>query len=195
MVSSSQSILATGPPLVQSAADVTPTPTSLAWDGTNLYVADPSDFRIMIFTPGQPSVPVAGIVNSASQAIFAQATVLIGGTITAKDTITLSIGANASATPVAYTYTVLSTDTVDTVAQGLVSAINTANSGAGDPNVLALDEIGLGTIVLVARISGPERRQCFAGRLHVDERHHHRHDQRCEFGRRRKRGTSRGRHA
>ncbi|HLW77312.1 MAG TPA: hypothetical protein VKS01_10005, partial [Bryobacteraceae bacterium] len=34
-----------------SASNVTPTPTSLAWDGTNLYVADPLDFRILVFTP------------------------------------------------------------------------------------------------------------------------------------------------
>lgn len=155
VVSSSTSILSTGPPLVQSASNVTPTPTSLAWDGTNLYVADPSDFRILVFTPAQPNVPTSGIVNSASQAIFAQATVVVGGTITAKDTITISIGSSSSATPVAYTYTILSTDTLDTVAQGLVAAINASNSGAGDPNVLVYDQTGLATIVLVARIPGP----------------------------------------
>jgi uncharacterized protein (TIGR03437 family) len=155
LVSSSQSILATGPPLVQSATNLTPTPTSLAWDGTNLYVADPSDYRILVFTPATPNVPIAGIVNSASQAIFAQGTVVVGGTITAKDTLTLTIGEPTGTTTNAYTYTVLSTDTVDTVAQGLVAVINASNSGAGDPNVLVYDEVSRATIVIVARIPGP----------------------------------------
>ena len=149
MVTSSHSILQSGAPLVQSAADVTPTPTSLAWDGTNLYVADPSDFRILIFTPAIPNVPLTGIVNSASRAIFAQGTVVVGGTITAKDVLTVTINGTA------YTYTVLATDTLDTVAQGIVSAINSSNSNAGDPNVLVYDQIGLGTIVIVARVPGP----------------------------------------
>jgi uncharacterized protein (TIGR03437 family) len=149
VVSSTQSILATGFPIVQSAANVTPTPTSLAWDGTNLYVADPSDYRILVFTPAAPTIPITGIVNSASQAIFAQGTVVIGGTIQANDVATVTINS------VNYTYTVLSTDTLDTVAQGLVNAINSANAGAGDPNVLVYDQKTLATIVLVARIPGP----------------------------------------
>ena len=41
-------------------------PPSLAWDGTNLYVADPTDFRILVFTPEAPSVQQNGVVNSAS---------------------------------------------------------------------------------------------------------------------------------
>ncbi len=156
LVSSSTSILSTGPPLVQSASNLTPTPTSLAWDGTNLYVADPSDYRILVFTPAQPNVPITGIVNSASQAIFAQATVVVGGTITAKDTLSVTIGSPTSTTTTAtYTYTILSTDTIDTVAQGLVAVINASNSGAGDPNVLVYDQVGLATVVIVARIPGP----------------------------------------
>ncbi len=155
VVSSTTSVLSTGAPLVQSAANVTPTPTSLAWDGTNLYVADPSDFRILVFTPATPNIPISGIVNSGSQAIFAQGTVVVGGTITAKDVLTMTIGSPTSSTTASYTYTVLSTDTVDTVAQGLVGAINASNSGAGDPNVLVYDQINLATIVVVARIPGP----------------------------------------
>ena len=39
------------PLLRQSAADITPTPTGLAWDGTNLYVTDPANRRVLVFTP------------------------------------------------------------------------------------------------------------------------------------------------
>ncbi len=135
-------------PIVQSAANVTPTPTSLAWDGTNLYVADPSNYRILVFTPGTPNVPITGIVNAASQAIFAQATVAIGGTIQEKDTVTVTVGGTD------YTYTVLTDDTFDTVAEALAKKINAANSGTGDTNVLAYDRAPLATLVVVARSPG-----------------------------------------
>ena len=39
--------------------DTTPSPTSLAWDGTNLYVADPFNRRVLIFTPGDSLIPSA----------------------------------------------------------------------------------------------------------------------------------------
>jgi len=134
--------------LVISGSNVTPTPTSLAWDGTNLYVADATDYRIMVFTPEHPDVPITGIVNSASRAIFALGSVVIGGTITNGDTVTATINGTA------YAYKVVTGDTVDTVAKGLTGAINAANSGAGDPNASAIDEAGLATVLLVARQSG-----------------------------------------
>ena len=39
------------PNLQRSSSDTIRTPTSLAWDGTNLYVADPFDRRVVVFTP------------------------------------------------------------------------------------------------------------------------------------------------
>ena len=59
------------PLLRQSAADITPTPTGLAWDGTNLYVTDPANRRVLVFTPGELLVPINGIRNAASREIFA----------------------------------------------------------------------------------------------------------------------------
>ena len=135
-------------PLVQSAANVTPTPTSLAWDGTNLYVADPSNYRILVFTPGTPNLPLTGVVNAASQAIFAQAAITFSGTIQEKDTLTVTVGGTA------YTYTVLTNDTLDTVSEGLAKLINAANSGTGDSNVLAYNRSPFATLILVARNSG-----------------------------------------
>jgi uncharacterized protein (TIGR03437 family) len=134
--------------LVISGSNVTPTPTSLAWDGTNLYVADPTDYRIMVFTPEHPDVPITGIVNSASRAIFAVGSIAIGGTITDGNTVTATINGTG------YTYKITTTDTVDSVAKALAGAINSANSGAGDPNVSAVDEPGLATLLLVSRQPG-----------------------------------------
>jgi len=134
------------PLLVQSAANAIPTPTSLAYDGLNLFVADPSDYRILVFTPGTPNVPANGVVNSASRAIYAVATVTISGTITANDTVTLTINSTA------YKYTILSTDTIDTIVQGLANVIN---AGSGDSNVLARSGgAGTGVLILTARAAG-----------------------------------------
>ena len=39
------------------------TPTSLAWDGANLYVADPYNLRIMVYTPMPVTLPYQAVVN------------------------------------------------------------------------------------------------------------------------------------
>jgi uncharacterized protein (TIGR03437 family) len=136
------------PNLKQSAADVTPTPTSLAWDGTNLYVADPSNYRVLAFTPGTPNIPLNGIVNAASREIFALGSVTLGGTITANDAVTVTVGGTD------YKYTIQAKDTFDIILQALADLINSANGGAGDPNVLARPELGLLILDLVARAGG-----------------------------------------
>ena len=134
--------------LVVSGSNVTPTPTSLAWDGQNLYVADATDYRIMVFTPAHADVPITGIVNAASRAIFAVGSIVIGGTITDGNTVTATLNGTA------YTYKVTTTDTVDSVAKALAGVITAANSGAGDSSVSALDEAGLATVLLVSRQPG-----------------------------------------
>jgi uncharacterized protein (TIGR03437 family) len=139
-------VVSTSP--ILSASNVTPTPTSLAWDGQNLYVADPTDYRILVFTPERSDVPLNGVVNAASRAIFAVGSVAIGGTITADNTVTVTINGTG------YTYKVVAKDTVDSVAKALTDVINAANSGAGDSNVTATDEAGLATILLNARQPG-----------------------------------------
>jgi uncharacterized protein (TIGR03437 family) len=140
--------LPTNTNLIVSAANVTPTPTSLAWDGQNLYVADATDYRILVFTAERSDVPITGIVNAASRAIFAVGSVVIGGTITADNTVTVTINGTG------YTYKITAKDTVDSVAKALAEVINTANSGAGDSNVSAVEQSGLATIFLVARQAG-----------------------------------------
>jgi uncharacterized protein (TIGR03437 family) len=135
------------PLLKQSAADVVPSPTSLAWDGTNLYVADPSNRRILIFTPGDNNVPINGVRNAASRETFATAEVEVAGTIQAKDTVTVTINSTA------YTYTIVSADTTDTILAALESIIN---AGSGDPFVLASIPPELGQLLLSARQPGPD---------------------------------------
>ena len=131
-----------------SASNVTPTPTSLAWDGTNLYVADPQDFRVLVFTPALPNVQTNGVVNAFSQETFANDSVSFTGNVNPGDTATLTINGTD------YVYTIQSGDTFDNVTQGLVTKINGANNGAGDPNVIASTQTGTQLITLVARQGG-----------------------------------------
>lgn len=128
----------------RSSADTIRTPLSLAWDGTNLYAADAFDRRVMVFTPGDPVVPVTGIVNSASRNVNAIATINITGTITAGDKITITIAGKD------YAYTVVKDDTLVTIIQALVKMIN----AGPDPNVLAIANTALDQIVLASRLIG-----------------------------------------
>jgi uncharacterized protein (TIGR03437 family) len=138
-----------------STADILPTPTALAWDpvNQNLYVADATDFRILVFSPEQALLTPNSIVNAASKAVYAAASVGVGGTITSGNDATITIGnpVGAAANTIDYKYTVLTADTLETVAVALTKLIN---AGAGDPNVLAIEDTGLATIHLIARQPG-----------------------------------------
>ncbi len=137
------------PNLTQSSSDTTPTPTSLAWDGTNLYVADPSNYRVLVFTPAEADIQPNGVVNAASLAIYALGTMTLGGTPgNAGDKVTLTISGTD------YSYTEVDKDTFDIVLKALANAINTSNNGQGDPNVLAIPQLGFATLQLVARKPG-----------------------------------------
>ncbi|MFL6352879.1 MAG: FG-GAP-like repeat-containing protein [Bryobacteraceae bacterium] len=111
------------------SVDTVPSPMSLAFDGTNLYVSDPFNRRVLVFTPGDTMLPPQSVLNHASESIRQEGVVTLSGKIVAKDTVTVTIAGKA------YTYTIVSTDTLASVAQALVNAIN---AGKGDPNVTAM---------------------------------------------------------
>lgn len=147
------------PLLRQSAADITATPTSLAWDGTNLYVTDPSNRRVLVFTPGEALIPLNGVKNAASRDVFALGSVVVRlsrtinsttgavvvGEITEGDTVTINLNSRP------YTYTVVDDDTLESIMTNLVNVIN---ASAGDPDVLARYEPILGLIKLQAKRGG-----------------------------------------
>jgi len=140
------------PLLRQSAADITPTPTGLAWDGTNLYVTDSSNRRILVFTPEEPLVPINGVRNAASLQIFALGSITLTGTITAGDVVKVTI-TDIKGTAREYDYTMLKDDTLATAMTGLAAVINAGN---GDPAVFAAFEPLLQTIKLVSRLPGAD---------------------------------------
>jgi len=128
--------------------DTTPTPTSLAWDGTNLYVADPYNRRVLLFTPGDSLIPspfdtaasIIPVVNWGSEIVRQEGTVIFSavGKITAGDTATITIAG------VAYKYTEKASDNLDIIAKQLVALINKS-----DQNVFAaFGGSGTGTVYL-----------------------------------------------
>lgn len=133
--------------ILRSSPDTIRTPIALAWDGTNLYATDPFDMRVVVYTPSTNTLQPNSVTNAASQAVFAIGTVDLGGTITAKNTVTITIqGTN-------YTYTVQSSDTLTSVTAALVKLIN---APPGDPNVFAIANPGFNEVVLSAKTANTE---------------------------------------
>ena len=62
-----------------SAADSLRTPTSLAWMATNLYVTDPYNRRVMVFTAGGPGTAANRGAKRGEREIFAVAECHIHG--------------------------------------------------------------------------------------------------------------------
>ncbi len=94
--------------------------------------------------------PRPGFVYHGSSSAFDGLSV--DGSVTAGDVITLNIGTAPGATTTnSYSYTVTATDTLPTVRDGIVNAIN----NAPDPNVIASSANEFQRILLTARLPGP----------------------------------------
>ncbi len=128
-----------------SSSDTLRTPMSLAWDGTNLYVGDSFNRRVMVFTLANPTISTAGVRNAASLDVFAVGTVAVTGTITAKDVATITIAGKD------YPYTVTADDTIATIITKLAGLIN---ANGGDPNVFAREDQGAAEVVLTSKATG-----------------------------------------
>src|ERR1043166_402815 len=147
------------------AADSLRTPMSLAWDGTNLYVSDSYNRRITVYSIGETSVPYTGVRNAASLDIVARGARTVGGAIQAGDKINVNIGGttttDSSGTSTTtggadYTYEVKKDDTLGSIVGTLSNLINTANGGAGDPNVYATPDFATNQVLLTSRKAGSE---------------------------------------
>jgi phage tail sheath gpL-like len=129
----------------RASVDSLRTPTSLAWDGTNLYVSDPFNRRVMVFTPEGESILPTGVRNSASLSIHALGTITFAGQIQEKDEITITIGEKE------YKYKIIKDDTIANVIASFVGLIN---AGEGDPLVYATPNAAANALVLTARAEG-----------------------------------------
>jgi hypothetical protein len=143
--------------ILESAPNTTRTPLALAWDGTNLYVSDAFDDRVLVFTPATPNVAINGITNAYSINTYAIGTVSMTGTITAGDIITITITPPGATTGTNYVYTVVSSDTLVSITQNLANLIDGTTGGTPDPEVTATANIVAGTLFdlnLTARVAG-----------------------------------------
>ena len=96
--------------------------------------------------------------NGASFAVYAVGAVAFSGAITAGDVVTIKITGltNNISTENDYTYTILASDTLDTVMAALADKIDSSNNGAGDPFVIATaNNAGL-AVDLTAKQQGPD---------------------------------------
>lgn len=132
-----------------SSSDSVRTPMSLAWDGVNLFVSDPFNRRIMVFTAGDQTLPKTGVRNAASREIFAVGNITFTSDPKENDEVTVKIGPDGNSRE--YKYKAAKDETVVNVIQGLVTAIN---AGAGDPLVFAAPNVAFNTVLLTARASG-----------------------------------------
>ncbi len=164
----------------RASADSVRTPHALAWDGENLYAADPFNMRVLVFTPAEPSIPYTGVRNGASRAVYAVGSVTLSGSISAGDEVSVTIGDGDSedyygnvtddngdgveSDNITYSYTVTSRDTLETVVASLVDLINSGqgrNSDGtyfewpgGDRLVYAAPNPSTRAIILTARVEG-----------------------------------------
>jgi uncharacterized protein (TIGR03437 family) len=136
--------------------DALQSPSALAWDGTNLWVADTLDLRVLAFTPNGGALPLTSVRNGASQQIYATGTVALTGTPAAKDTVTITLGTSlTTSTTQAYTYTVVTNDTLTNIVEGLVAQINgTASGSTANPLVFATPDTSGEVVILTARVAG-----------------------------------------
>jgi hypothetical protein len=135
-------------PLLRAATDQLRTPMSLAWDGTNLFVADPFNRRIMVFSTHDRPIPYTAVRNAASLDVFATGTIALSGTIRENDQITISVTKNGNKND--YVYKITKTDTVSTLLAALVAVINEKP----DPYVTASIIPDLSTLLVTAREGG-----------------------------------------
>jgi hypothetical protein len=136
-------------PLRISSSDSLRTPSALAWDGTNLYVSDPFNRRVMVFTLADQELPKTGVRNAASREIFAVGNITFTADPKENDEVTVKIGTGDTAKE--YKYKAGANQTIANVIQGLVEAIN---AGAGDPLVFATPNVVFNQVLLTARASG-----------------------------------------
>ncbi|MGH9658313.1 MAG: hypothetical protein ACRD96_07195, partial [Bryobacteraceae bacterium] len=123
------------------------TPMSLAWDGSNLYVSDAFNRRIVVFSVGERSIPYSGVRNAASREIFAVGGVQFSGEVKENDEVTIKIGEKE------YKYKFVKDDNFTKVVNALVNLIN---AGAGDALALASPNHVLQGIILTSRTPGSE---------------------------------------
>jgi len=142
-----------GEPRRVAATDSFKTPTSLAYDGTNLYVSDTYNRRVLVYTPGDFNLPVTAVRNAPSPSTFARGSIVFSGTVEKDVELTIKIGnenvKDSDGKPITKDYKITTTvdDNFDTIIDRFVELINTAP----DPYVTASPNKLFNALLLIAR--------------------------------------------
>lgn len=131
-------------PLYRSAADLLRTPLSLAWDGTNLYVSDTYNRRVVVFSEHDTALPYTAVRNLASRDVFATGSILFDGTLTQDTEITLTISG------LEYKYKLIRDDTFANVLTQFAQRINNDPAAAVTASIIP----DLRALLLTAREGG-----------------------------------------
>lgn len=133
-------------PLLRSSADLLRTPMSLAWDGTNLFVSDTYNRRIVVFSLHDQPLPFTAVRNLASRDVFATASVTFDGTIKEGDEVTITISGRE------YKYKFIRDDTFANILLQLAQKINADVDGTVTASVVT----DLRALLITARAGGEE---------------------------------------
>ncbi len=135
------------------------TPTSLAWDGQNLYVSDTYNRRVLLYSPGDFALPLTAVRNAPSPEVYAIGSVTFSGSVAKEFNVSLKIGNDTVrktdgtvADPREYKHTTGNSDTFATIIDTFVNWINDPVNG--DKWVRATPNKAFNSIVLTARESG-----------------------------------------
>ncbi len=133
-------------PLFRSSADLLRTPMSLAWDGTNLYVSDTFNRRIVVFSTHDQPLPFTAVRNLASRDVFATASIIFDGNLNQNDEVTITVSGRQ------YKYKFIRDDTFANVLLQFAQQINNDLDATVTASVIP----DLRALLLTARQGGEE---------------------------------------
>ncbi|HEU0123815.1 MAG TPA: hypothetical protein VFQ91_25005 [Bryobacteraceae bacterium] len=133
-------------PLFLAGADLLRTPVSLAWDGTNLFVSDTFNRRIVVFSRHDQPLPYTAVRNLASRDVFATASIIFDGTIKEGDEVTLTISGKD------YKYKFIRDDTFANILLQFAQQINADSASTVTASVIP----DLKALLLTARQGGED---------------------------------------
>jgi hypothetical protein len=131
-------------PELRASADNLRTPMSLAWDGTNLFVSDTFNRRIVVYSLHDQPLPFTAVRNMASRDVFATASITFDGSIVQGDKVTLTISGRT------YDYTFIRDDTFPNILLTLAQKINSDPDGSVTASVVT----DLKALIITARAGG-----------------------------------------
>jgi hypothetical protein len=130
-----------------SSSGAVRTPHSLAFDGQNLYVTDPYNRRVMVFTMAERKVQNTGVRNAASKEIFAVGSITFSGEVKENQEPIVKIGEKE------YKYKTVKDETFTSL---ITAIVNLINAPPGDPLAFATPNFTRSSIILTARQAGFE---------------------------------------